>query len=255
MTQHGFFFDQSRCTGCHACTIACKEWYDLPPGPLKYMRVFQWEQGTFPNLRLGLLAVNCYHCENPVCAQACPQDAIFKEDRYGAVLIDQEGCQADGNCQRECWEACPYGATVFASDAPGEKAQACTMCIDRLEDDLSPICVLACSLRALEFGPIEELRGKYGELNTLDELPSGDIARPAVVFKPREDKKQLIPWDAGKALDLWQRRGTLAPADLPPTFTSRDDVVNPPTGIRGRDRLNLKPRTAEELMEATRNDE
>lgn len=255
MTQHGFFFDQSRCTGCHACTIACKQWYDLPPGPLKYMRVFQWEQGSFPNLRLGLLAVNCYHCENPVCAQACPQDAIFKEDRYGAVLIDQERCQAEGTCQRECWEACPYGATVFASDTPGEKARACTMCIDRLEDDLSPICVLACSLRALDFGPIEELRGKYGELNTLDGLPSGDITRPAAVFKPREDKKQLIPWDADKALALWQRRGPLAPADLPPTFTSRDDVVNPPPGLRGRDQLNLKPSTVAELMEATRNDE
>ena len=70
MTQYGFFFDQSRCTGCHACSIACKGWYDLPPGPLKYMRVYQWEQGAFPNTRLGLLAVNCYHCENPVCATA-----------------------------------------------------------------------------------------------------------------------------------------------------------------------------------------
>ena len=255
MTQHGFLFDQSRCTGCHACTIACKQWYDIPPGPLKLMRVFQWEQGAFPNIRLGLLAVNCYHCENPVCAQACPQDAIFKEDHYGAVLVDQERCQAEDNCQRECWEACPYGSTMFASDAPGEKAHICTMCVDRLEEDLSPICVLACSLRALEFGPIEELRGSYGELNTLDGLPSGDITKPSAVFKPRDDKKQLIPWDADKALDLWQQRGPLAPADLPSTFTSKDDVVNPPTGIRGREQLNLKPGTVEELMEATRNDE
>lgn len=129
------------------------------------------------------------------------------------------------------------------------------MCIDRLEDGQTPICVLACSLRALDFGPIEELRGKYGELNTLDELPSGEITRPSVVFKPRDDKKQLVPWDAERALDLWQQRGPFAPADLPPTFTSRDDMVNPPTGLRGRDRLNLKPRTAEELMDSTRNDE
>ena len=91
MTQYGFFFDQSRCTGCRACSISCKEWYDIAPGPLKYMRVYQWEQGTFPNVRLGLLAVNCYHCENPVCVDACPHQAIFKEDKYGAVLIDEIG--------------------------------------------------------------------------------------------------------------------------------------------------------------------
>lgn len=255
MTQHGFFFDQSRCTGCHGCTIACKTWYDLPPGPLKYMRVFQWEQGAFPDLRLGFLAVNCYHCEHPVCIRACPQGAIFKEERYGAVLIDQERCQAEGDCQRQCWEACPYGSILFASDAAGEKAHNCTMCIDRLEEGLSPICVLACSLRALDFGPLAELRSKYGEHNTLDGLPSAAITRPAVVFKPRDDKQQLIPWDAEKALDLWQQRGPLAPADLPPTFTSRDDVVHPPPDLRGRDRLQLKPGTAEGLMQATRNDE
>ena len=255
MAQYGFFYDQSRCTGCHACSIACKGWYDLPPGHWESMRVFQCGQGAFPTLRLGILAVNCYHCEDPVGIRECPQDAIFKEDRYGAVLIDQERGQAEDDCQRECWEACPYGSIMFASDAPGEKAQNCTMCIDRLEDGQTPICVLACSLRALEFGPIEELRGKYGEINTLDELPSGEITKPSVVFKPRDDKKQLVPWDAEKALDLWQQRGPFAPADLPPTVTSREGVVNPPGGRRGRDRLNLQSRTTEELMKATRNDE
>ena len=31
MTQYGFFIDTSRCTGCQACGIACKEWHDIPP--------------------------------------------------------------------------------------------------------------------------------------------------------------------------------------------------------------------------------
>jgi hypothetical protein len=144
---------------------------------------------------------------------------------------------------------------MFASDAPGEKAHSCTMCIDRLEVGLTPICVLACSLRALDFGPLEDLRGKYGARHTLHGLPDGEITRPAVVFKPRDDKKQLVPWDAERALALWQQRGPFAPGDLPPTFTSRDDVVNPPPGLRGRDRLNLKPGGVEDLMQATRNDE
>lgn len=251
MVQYGFFFDQSRCTGCRGCSVACKGWYDIPPGPLKYMRVYQWEEGAFPNLRLGILAINCYHCENPVCATACPHNAIFKEDRFGAVLIDQDRCQGE----RECWKACPYGSILYASDSPSEKAHKCTMCIDRLEDGLSPICVLSCSLRALDFGPIDELRAKYGQLDTLDGLPPGNITRPAVVFKPRDPKKQLIPWDGARALQLWQQRGPFAPPDLPPTFTDPQAVTSPPPGLVARHSLVLKPSSVDELMAATRDDE
>jgi anaerobic dimethyl sulfoxide reductase subunit B (iron-sulfur subunit) len=215
------------------------------------MRVYQWEQGAFPDVRLGLLAVNCYHCEKPACIDACPNQAIFKEEKYGAVLIDQERCEGE----RQCSEACPYGAIVYASDQKGEKAHKCTMCIDRLEEGEMPICVQSCSLRALDFGPIEELRKRYGELDSLDELPDGSITRPSAVFKPRDHKKPLLPYDADKALDLWQQRGPFAPADVPPTFTNKAAVTQPQAGIRGRERLVLKARNAAELMEATRNDE
>ncbi|MFQ5852252.1 MAG: 4Fe-4S dicluster domain-containing protein [Candidatus Binatia bacterium] len=251
MGQYGFFFDQSRCTGCRACSIACKEWYDIQPGPLKYMRVYQWEQGAFPDLRLGLLAINCYHCEKPDCLDACPHDAIFKEERFGAVLVDQDRCEGE----RKCWEACPYGSIVYASDDPGEKAQKCTMCVDRLEEGLLPICVLSCSLRALDFGPIDELRKRYGDLDTLEELPDGSTTRPAVVFKPRDGKRKLIPWDGDRALELWRQRGSYAPPDLPETFSSKEAVVSRPPGIVGRERFVLKPKTVEELMTATRDDE
>jgi anaerobic dimethyl sulfoxide reductase subunit B (iron-sulfur subunit) len=215
------------------------------------MRVYQWEQGTFPNIRLGLLAINCYHCEKPACVDACTHNAIFKEDKYGAVLIDQDRCEGE----RDCWEACPYGSIAFASDGKGEKAHKCTMCIDRLEAGDIPICVHSCSLRALDFGPIDELRKRYGDRNTLQELPDGSLTKPSVVLKPRDGKKQLVPWDGERALELWQQRGPFAPADVPPTFTDKEAVINPAPGTRGRDHLVLKARTAEELMTATRDDE
>ncbi len=159
MAQYGFLIDLSRCIGCHACMIACKQWHDIAPGPVKWMRVYQWEKGSFPNIDLRVLPLPCLHCEVPVCMEACPNHAIYKEEKFGAVLVDPSKCTGE----RKCWEACPYGAPQFESDEPGTKMSKCTMCIDRLEQGLAPICVLSCSMRALEFGPIDELMEKFGD--------------------------------------------------------------------------------------------
>jgi anaerobic dimethyl sulfoxide reductase subunit B (iron-sulfur subunit) len=31
--QVGFYFDQTRCIGCNACRVACKDWHDIAAGP------------------------------------------------------------------------------------------------------------------------------------------------------------------------------------------------------------------------------
>ncbi len=257
MPQYGFYFDQSRCTGCHACSIICKTWNEVGPGPVKWMRVFQWEKGTFPEISLNILAVPCYHCETPVCARACSHGAIFKEEKYGAVLVDAEKCQTahTGEDCRKCWQACPYGAPQFESDDRRATMSKCTMCIDRLEQGLKPICVLSCSLRALEFDTLESLRKRYGDVRTLEGLPNSGIAGPAVIFTPRQGKKALLPYDADRALDLWQQRGPFAPQALPPVFASNADVTDPAPGTVGRDRLVLRPASCDELMYHTMDDE
>lgn len=172
MAQYGFLIDLSRCIGCHACMISCKQWHDIPPGPVKWMRVYQWEKGAFPKIDLRVLPIPCLHCEVPVCADACPNKAISKEDKYGAVLVDPEKCTGT----RKCWEACPYGAPQFPGNEIGLKMSKCNMCIDRMEEGLKPICVLSCSMRALEFGPIDELMKKYGNLKRVEDTPKKDCA-------------------------------------------------------------------------------
>jgi len=92
MTQYGFFFDQSRCTGCRDCSVACKNWHQLPPGPLKYLKVYEYEKGSFPQVRIHFQWIPCYRCEEPACMSVCPVNAIRKEPKYGAVLIDSEKC-------------------------------------------------------------------------------------------------------------------------------------------------------------------
>ena len=152
MTQYGFFFDMNRCYACQACSIACKDWNEIEPGAEKWMTVYEWEGGTFPNLRLHSLAFSCAHCENPACVAACESGALYKEEEYGAVLVDQDKCTG---C-RQCYDACPYGAPKFATDEPTAKMSKCTMCVDRLAEGKQPACTLSCPLRAFDFGPLDE---------------------------------------------------------------------------------------------------
>jgi anaerobic dimethyl sulfoxide reductase subunit B (iron-sulfur subunit) len=114
------------------------------------------------------------------------------------VLIDGEKCTG---C-RICYEECPYGAPVFEGDNQDALAQKCDMCIDRLEAGKLPICVLACSARALDFGPMSEMRSRYGSNRDLEDLPDSRTTKPSVVFKPHAVKQQIVPYDAKKALEL-----------------------------------------------------
>jgi anaerobic dimethyl sulfoxide reductase subunit B (iron-sulfur subunit) len=251
MTQYGFFIDQSRCIGCNTCTVACMQWHDIQPGLVRWMRVYQWEQGVFPNTRLHIMPVPCYHCENPLCVEACPNGAIYKEAQYGAVLVDAEKCTGT----RKCWKACPYGAPQFDSDEPGSKMSKCTMCIDRLEQGSKPLCVLSCSMRALEFGPLEVLEKKYGKLKKLEDMPNPTITRPAVVFKPAASKITVLPWDSSRALELWRKRQPHEGEPLPDIFAAASEVTAAPQDIVGRNRLVLKAKTCDELRYYTTDNE
>jgi heterodisulfide reductase subunit A2 len=150
----------------------------------------------------------CMHCQNPLCAEACPNKAIRKEEKYGAVILDESKCTGE----HKCFEACPYGSPQFASDISHEKMSKCNMCIDRLEQGLNPICVLSCSMRALEFGPLEELKKKYDtsyRINQPPEYAPCRIACPAGV--DAEGYVKLIAEGKNqKALELFRETSPFA---------------------------------------------
>jgi anaerobic dimethyl sulfoxide reductase subunit B (iron-sulfur subunit) len=131
----------------------------------------------------------------------------------------------------------------------------CTMCIDRLEQGLKPICVLSCSMRALEFGPLEELMNKYGNLRRIEDMPRDSITKPAVVFKPADSKKHIVPWDSNRTLELWQKREPYEGGPLPDVFSDIAEVTRAPGEIVGRNKLVLKAKTSAELMYCTTDDE
>ncbi len=246
VTQYGFYFDQSRCVDCNACTVACKMWNEIPVGPVKWARVIKWYTGTYPNIRMNNLFAPCYHCANPACITPA-NGAMFKEAKYGAVLIDP--AQATNSSLRAAWEACPYGAISFDSDSPNASASKCDMCIDRLENNQLPVCVGSCLMRALDFGKLSDLQAKYGTNSQLAGMPDPSSVQPAVVFKAADPKKTIVPYDVGQALNLQ----TTSPDGQTKIFNSQADIVAASTLVK-RSNPNFHPANVEEGMYFTGDD-
>ena len=141
-------FNQSRCTGCYACVVACKDWHDIPPGPVFLRRVIIQEQGKYPEVTVNYFSTACHHCDEPPCVTACPVGAITKRQIDGIVIVDEELCSGGEQCGRACLEACLYEAPQFGEE-PNAKMQKCDLCLDRLGNGKQPICVAACPMRAL----------------------------------------------------------------------------------------------------------
>lgn len=72
--QLGFYIDSSRCSGCKACQVACKDKNNLEPGR-RFRRVYEINGGNFiptgqggvsNNVFAYTLSVSCNHCADPV---------------------------------------------------------------------------------------------------------------------------------------------------------------------------------------------
>jgi anaerobic dimethyl sulfoxide reductase subunit B (iron-sulfur subunit) len=184
-----FYFDQTRCIGCLACIVACKQWHDVPAGPARWRRVLTVEKGSYPDLFVAFLSTGCLHCAEPSCAGACPFDAITKRDNDGVVVVDQEECVGADSCGRPCLEACPYDAPQFGAEE-NPKIQKCGFCLDRWPDGKLPICVAACPTRAMDAGPIEEIRARYGTNTEAVGFTYSEKLGPSIVLKL---KKEVCP--------------------------------------------------------------
>jgi len=109
---------------------------------------------------------------------------------------------------------------------------------------------LACTTRALDFGALESIRKTYGNERDLEDLPSSSLTEPAIVFRPHAEKRQLVPYDSKRVLEVMSSRDPLSPI-----FSSPSDMIDLPEGTVSRSKLVLKHESADHLMKHTRNDE
>jgi anaerobic dimethyl sulfoxide reductase subunit B (iron-sulfur subunit) len=198
--QMGFYFDQTRCIGCCACRVACKDWYDLPAGEASRIRILYNEQGVWPDVHVSYMVITCFHCLDPVCIEACTVDAICKRPEDGIVTVDPEVCVGFDACDGKCLKACPYEVPQFGAEADA-KMWKCDLCLQRLSDNKQAICVEACPTRALDIAPLDELKERYGEAE-LRRGRSGKVKQggdfyyslrtnPAVVINPK--RYEVVP--------------------------------------------------------------
>lgn len=188
-TQYGFFIDSSRCTGCKTCELACKDFKDLGP-EVSFRRIYEYAGGDWQedngvwhqNVFAYYLSISCNHCDDPACTKVCPSGAMHKRED-GFVVVDEDVCIG---C-RYCHMACPYGAPQY--NAEKGHMTKCDGCYSRVAEGKQPICVESCPLRALEFGPIEELRQKHGTLAAVAPLPRAHFTKPNIVIKPNANSR------------------------------------------------------------------
>jgi anaerobic dimethyl sulfoxide reductase subunit B (iron-sulfur subunit) len=200
--QYAFYFNAGQCINCKACQSACDDKNDLPAGTI-WRHVWQYSGGGWveqdnvlvPNLVYSYsVSTACMHCLKPICLDVCPTEAIYKRDD-GIVLIDDQRCIGCRYCQ---W-ACPYAAPAFREDL-GVMTK-CTFCEDLLAQGENPACVDACVMRCLDYGELEELRARYGDLAEMAPLPTADITDPAFVLTPSRNA-QPITGGSGRIINL-----------------------------------------------------
>jgi len=91
----------------------------------------------------------CRHCELATCVQACPQDALEKEENE----VVRRYVLRCSNCY-SCAAACPFG-TIIPEYIP-LKTSVCDYCLDRLPEGEAPVCAQSAPEGAILFGDFKE---------------------------------------------------------------------------------------------------
>ncbi|MDR3762935.1 MAG: 4Fe-4S dicluster domain-containing protein [Acidobacteriota bacterium] len=182
--------DTTKCIGCRACQVSCKQWNELPAektsapeAGLGYQEPKRLsaksyvviadklvdDQNSSTGFRQVFVKRQCMHCDDPACASACPVTALHK-DPSGAVVYDKSRCIG---C-RYCMWACPWGVPTAEWDSLNPSIRKCTHCADRISSQVpeyrngvaltaaekttwaaqhtEPACVKACPAGCLKFG-------------------------------------------------------------------------------------------------------
>ena len=153
MPRYAMYIDVGRCIGCYACVVGCNNWHEDDGHRIRIMDTMK---GKYPDVSRWIFPIFCMQCENAPCINACPEDAIYKED--GIVVINEDKCIGCG----ECKGVCPYGA-IYIDEERG-RAIKCDLCLERIKKGLNPFCVDVCPTDALLFGDLDDPEDRSSDI-------------------------------------------------------------------------------------------
>ena len=183
--------DLRRCTGCHACAVACKAEHGVRLGGFRSW-VSEQEIGRYPDVTREFLPRLCNQCRNSPCLRVCPTGATSRR-ADGIIHVDPERCIG---C-RHCMAACPYNARYFNPQRdPGEEQRRfparthgtvdkCDFCSERVDTGQQPACVATCPASARAFGDAADSTSDVARLlsrETAAVLLADLGTRPSVVY-------------------------------------------------------------------------
>lgn len=134
------FLDLDYCIGCRSCEAACRSAFG--EARIRYGDVTE----------TVYLPLACRHCEEPLCAAACPFEVLKVTGPNGKVKQSETNhglvLQASFHCVgcKSCILACPFG--VLDKNLFNHVSQKCDLCQDRKD---GPRCVASCASGALKF--------------------------------------------------------------------------------------------------------
>jgi carbon-monoxide dehydrogenase iron sulfur subunit len=143
MSQKRILPNPEVCIGCHLCEVHCLVEHSRTR---RIVPAFKREQPRaqarvrVEEARPASLAIQCHHCDEPLCVSACLTGAMQKDPETGIVTSDPERCMG-------CWTCimvCPYGALF--RDSERHVVVKCDLCSHLV----TPACVAHCPAEALQ---------------------------------------------------------------------------------------------------------
>lgn len=234
MADKAFLVDTTKCMGCRACQVACKQWNNLPAEDTKFfegteytnpkdLSAITYNHVLFSELDRSnedkpvwqIMHKKCYHCETPNCLTVCPEKAISKKD--GWVVIDQSKCIGCGACEENCIYGVPhvnekdlrqYGTEKPIIKGRSYKCHACTV-----NEREIPACAYACPTGALTVGDrvsqlanaekrLAQVKGEYPNASIYGKEQFGGL-HVITILKDKPEKYGLdvnpVPVEARRA--------------------------------------------------------
>ncbi len=206
--------DTSKCTACRGCQIACKQWNQLPgtqtknvgtyenPPDLSFdtYKVVRYSEGANGDGKAYwyFFTEQCRHCLSPGCMAAAENEEIVQDDNTGAVLFTPATKDVDF---KAALEGCPYN--VPRQDPQTKVMSKCTLCFDRITNNMIPACVKSCPTGAMTFGErdkmldmckkrVEELKNQFPKAMAIN---PNDVR---VIYLVTDDPKKYFKFAAGK---------------------------------------------------------